>query len=86
MFETIKLIIFIMFIIIYKLKYKTSSKSQEAFNNVEYLVNDLADSQDAANTLAKIMITLNKLINYIINDYDYRNKQDRKYINYVNFY
>ncbi len=83
MFETIKLIIFIMFIIIYKLKYQTSSKNQEAFNNVEYLVNDLADSQDAANTLAKIMITLNKLINYIINDYDFRNKQDRKYISYV---
>ncbi len=59
-----------MFIVIYKLKYKSPIIAVEAFNNQAYLVNDLTDSQDAANLLAKIMLTMEKLVTKIINDYD----------------
>ena len=85
MFETINLIFLIMFIIIYKLKYKSSSIAVEAFNNREYLVNDLIDSQIAANTLAEIMTTLEKLVDMIINNYNKKNttKEDNIYIEYV---
>ncbi len=76
-----------MFIIIYKLKYKSPIITIEAFNNKSYLVNDLPDSQKAANVLATIMITLNKLVNNIISNYDSENytnnKNDNKYIGYV---
>lgn len=70
MFETIVLILLIMFIVIYKLKYKSPTITVEAFNNQPYLVNDLPDSQDAANLLAKIMIIMDKLVSKIIADYD----------------
>lgn len=85
MFETINLIFLIMFIIIYKLKYKSPSISVEAFNNREYLVNDLKDSQAAANTLAQIMTTLENLVKFIINDYNNKNptKEDNTFIGYV---
>jgi hypothetical protein len=59
-----------MFIVIYKLKYKSPTITVEAFNNQPYLVNDLPDSQDAANLLAKIMIIMDKLVSKIIADYD----------------
>jgi hypothetical protein len=87
MFETIILILFIMFILIYKLKYKSPSILIEAFNNQPYVVNDLPDAQNAANVLAKIMLSMDKLVSNIISDFDKfpnkRTKTDNKYINYV---
>jgi len=86
MFETFILILLIMFIIIYKLKYKSPIIAIEAFNNQAYLVNDLPDSLDAANLLAKIMLTMDKLITRIIADYDaglLKTSLDIEYINYV---
>jgi hypothetical protein len=74
-----------MIIIIFKQKYKSPVFAIEAFNKQAYLVNDLPDSQDAANMLAMIMLTLAKLIDLIIQDYDNgkRTENDDKYINYV---
>ena len=75
-----------MFIVIYKLKYKSPIISIEAFNNQAYLVNDLPDSQQAANLLAKIMLTMDKLVTRIISDYDaglLKTSLDIEYINYV---
>jgi hypothetical protein len=69
MFETIILVIFIMFIIIYKLVYKSDIITIEAFDKNPYLVNNLQDAQDAANVLAKIMITMNKLVNIIVSNF-----------------
>ncbi len=87
MFETIILILFIMFVLIYKFKYKSPSITVEAFNNHPYLVNDLPDAQIAANVLAKIMLSMDKLVSNIISDYDkfpnQRTKTDNIYINYV---
>jgi len=86
MLETIILILLIMFIVIYKLKYKSPIISIEAFNNQAYLVNDLPDSQQAANLLAKIMLTMDKLVTRIISDYDaglLKTSLDIEYINYV---
>lgn len=76
MFETIILIILIMFIIIYKLK---NNKSKIILID-SYYVNDLPDAKLAAYTLNNLMIKLNKLVNKILEDT--KNKND-KYINYV---
>lgn len=70
MLETIILIILFTCIIIYKYKYKSNAIAVEAFNKQPYLVNDLNDSQDAANMLARIMLVLEKLVNNICSDYD----------------
>jgi len=86
MFETIIIILLITFIIIYKFKYRSPLKIIDAFNNQSYVVNDLPDAQEASNTLAQIMIILNKLIDKIIIDYDNNNnktKDDNTYIKYV---
>jgi hypothetical protein len=87
MFETIILIFFTMFIIIYKLVYKSRIITVEAFDKIAYLVNDLPDSQQAANVLAKIMITMNTLVNKIIFDYDnhpeFNTEEDHTYVKYV---
>jgi predicted metal-dependent hydrolase len=89
MFETIILIIFTMFIIIYKLLYKSRIITVEGFDKTPYLVNDLPDSQNAANVLARIMMIMNKLINNILKEYDMKQKsnteteEDNKYIKYV---
>ena len=85
MFETLIIILLIMFIIIYKLKYKINVRVVDSFNNTPYLVNDLPDAQEASNTLANIMMTINKLIKNIINDYNNNNitEEDEKYIDYV---
>ena len=87
MFETIILILLIMFILIYKLKYKSIIVAIEAFNNKIYLVNDLPDSQIAANLLAKIMIIVDKLVTKIIIGYDSglsnSISRDKEYINYI---
>jgi len=87
MFETIILIFFTMFIIIYKLVYKSHIITVEAFDKTPYLVNDLPDAQKAANVLARIMITMNTIVNKIINEYDkYPNsntEEDNTYIKYV---
>lgn len=86
MIETLILISLIMFIIIFKLKYKSSIIVVEAFNNKAYLVNDLPDSQVAANVLAKIMITLDTLVKNIIRDYkngSLNTKLDKQNIGYV---
>jgi len=74
-----------MFVIIYKFKYKLNIKSINAFNNISYVVNDLPDAQEASDTLSKIMITINKLIDNIINDYNNKNisTEDEEYIEYV---
>ena len=76
MFETIILIILIMFIIIYKLK---NNKSKIILID-SYYVNDLPDSKEAANTLNKIMTTLNKLVNKILED---KKNKDDEYIENV---
>jgi predicted metal-dependent hydrolase len=75
-----------MFIIIYKLKYKSHFITIEAFNSKTYLVNNLSDSQDAANLLAKLMLIIDKLINNIILDFDtglLKTQIDIDYINYI---
>jgi len=75
-----------MFLIIYKLKYTSPIVSIEAFDNKSYLVNDLPDSQDAANLLAKIMLKMDKLVTKIVSDYDSKilnSEEDDKYISYV---
>jgi hypothetical protein len=85
MFETIILIFLVMFIIIYKQKYISPVVAIEAFNNQAYLVNDLPDSQEAANMLARVMLTLAKLVDLIVENYDQgkRTPTDDKYIKYV---
>jgi hypothetical protein len=87
MFETIIIILLIIFIIIYKFKYKSPIKTVDSFNNIKYIVNDLPDAQEASDTLAKIMIVLNILVNRIIDDYDntkiIKTEDDIKYINYI---
>ena len=87
MFETIILIFFTMFIIIYKLVYKSRIVTVEAFDKMPYLVNDLPDSQTAANVLARIMIIMNTLVTKIIYEYDNNQnsntEEDHKYIKYV---
>ena len=86
MFETLILIFLIMFILIYKLKYKSSIISIEAFNKKVFFVNDLNDAQDAANILAKIIIKMEKLIDNIITDYEkglLKTADDNKHIQYV---
>jgi hypothetical protein len=87
MFDTIMLIFFLMFVVIYKLKYKSQTITIEAFNNKPYLVNDLPDAKRAANTLAKIMLTMDKLVNKIISEFDeFTNKRtadDSKFIEYI---
>lgn len=87
MFETIILIFFTMFIIIYKLVYKSRIVTVEAFDKIPYLVNDLPDSQKAANILARIMMTMNTLVNKTITDYDKypesNTEEDHTYIKYV---
>lgn len=55
----------------------------EAFNNKQYIVNDLEDAQEASNILAHIMITLDNLVSRIISDYDKgrsNSKNDKIYI------
>lgn len=85
MFETLILIIFIILIITYKLNYKSYIISKEGFDNKLYLVNDMEDSQNAANILAKIMIILNKLVDKIITKYNsgIRTPDDITYIKYI---
>jgi hypothetical protein len=87
MFESIILIFFTMFIIIYKLVYKSRIITVEAFDKMPYLVNDLPDSQKAANVLAKIMMIMNTLVNKIISEYDNysdtNTDEDKTYIKYV---
>jgi len=87
MFETIFLLFFIMFIIIYKLIYKSDIITVEGFDKTQYLVNDLPDSQHAANMLAEIMSIMNKLVNKIVADYDQYpeliTNEDITYINYI---
>ena len=80
MFETLIIISFIISIIIYKLIYKSPIISVEGFNNIQYLVRDTIDAQEAANTLATIMINLDKLVKNIIRDYS---SKDKDYIEYV---
>lgn len=82
MFETIVIILLIMFIIIYKLKYKSPAIAIEAFNHKTYLVNDLPDSYSAADMIANIMINLEKLVNNIIND-NLHSRVDKYYIDYI---
>lgn len=82
MFESIIIIIFIMFVIIYVKKYKSNAIIVDAFDNNIYSVNDLPDAKDAANILAKIMETLNKLIDNIINSPP-KNSEEEQYIRYV---
>jgi predicted metal-dependent hydrolase len=81
MLETIIVILLIMFIIIYKLKYKSSSIALVAFDHKTYLVNDLPDSQKAADTLAKIMLILGKLLDLII--YDKNENMKHSYDEYI---
>lgn len=86
MIETIILILLIMLIIIYKLKYKPPIINVEAFNNQSYLVNDLSDSKSAANLLAKIMLIMDKLVTTIILDYEaglLKTKLDTIFIEYI---
>ena len=87
MLETFILIFFIMFIIIYKLSYKSHIIAVEAFDKQPYLVNDLPDAQKASNTLANLMKKLDELVNRIISDYDnYPNRitnEDKTYIKYI---
>ncbi len=64
-----------MFIIIYKLK----SKSKIILIDT-YYVNDLPDAQEASNTLEKIMIILNDLVDKILED---KKNKNSKYIKYV---
>lgn len=82
MLETIIIILLIMFIIIYKLKYKSPAIAIEAFNRKTYLVNDLPDSHDAANMIAKIMDTLEKLVDNILNDH-LQSDIDKYYTDYI---
>lgn len=87
MFETIILIFFTMFIIVYKLVYKSRIITVEGFDKTPYLVNDLPDSQKAANVLARIMVTMETLVNKTIYDYDKypesNTEEDHTYIKYV---
>jgi hypothetical protein len=87
MFETIILIFLTMFIIVYKLVFKSRIITVEAFDKTPYLVNDLPDSQIAANILARIMIIMNTLVNKIIYEYDNYKKsnteEDDTYIKYI---
>jgi len=87
MFETMILIFLTMFIIIYKLVFKSRIITVEAFDKTPYLVNDLPDSQIAANILARIMIIMNTLVNKIIYEYDNYKKsnteEDDTYIKYI---
>ena len=87
MFDSIIIILLITLVIIYKLKYKSKFISIEAFNDKIYFVNDLPDAIEAANTLAKLIIILDKLVTNIILEYEkYPNNRsinDKKYINYI---
>jgi hypothetical protein len=86
MIETIILIFFVTVIVILKLKYKKPTIPIEAFDHKAYLVNDLPDSQDASDMLAKIMAVLNKLVINILKDYGngkLKTIDDKKYIGYV---
>ena len=87
MFETIFIILLLFFIVIYNYKYnyKVSVKYITAYDTKSYLVNDLPDAQKAADTLAKIMEIINKLVDNIVEDYT-NNKidnDDKKYINNI---
>lgn len=81
------IILLIALIVIYKIKYRSKYITIEAFNNQNYLVNDLPDAKEAANILAKIMITLDKLVSNIISDFEnypnQRSEEDYIYINNV---
>ena len=81
MFESIILIILIISIIVYKLTYKSVIITVEAFNKETFLVRDLPDALDASNMLATIMITLRKLVNQIIEDYNNSDKDLLKNLN-----
>lgn len=87
MFDSIIIILLLTLIIIYKIKYRSKYITIEAFNNNNYLVNDLPDAKEAANTLANIMITLDKLVSNIIFDFDnninQRSEEDYIYINNI---
>lgn len=87
MFDSIIIIFLIALILIYKIKYRSKYITVEAFNNQNYLVNDLPDAKEAADTLAKIMTTIDKLIINIISDFDNypneRSEEDYIYINNV---
>ena len=87
MFDSIIIIFLIALILIYKIKYRSKYITVEAFNNKNYLVNDLPDAKEAADTLAKIMTTIDKLIINIISDFDNypneRSEEDYIYIDNV---
>jgi hypothetical protein len=86
MLETIFIIFLIISIILYKYKNKAPIKNVDAFDNNSYIVNDLPDAQEASNTLAKIMIIINKLVNTIISNYDNNisiSIDDKKYVKYI---
>lgn len=70
-------------IIIYTYKYKAKIKHVIAYDNKSYIVNDLIDAKDAANTLAKIMETLDKLLNKILSNNTTPTPEDNKYIGYI---
>lgn len=77
------LIIFITFIIIYNYNINLYYKKIEGFDNKIYFVNDLPDSLDAANFLAKIMTNIRNLIDKILKDFNENDKNDIKYYEYI---
>lgn len=87
-YETIIIVFLLMLLFVFKYSAKSNIILLEAFDNEQYIVNDLPDSQIAANTLAQIMTTLNKLVTNIINDYNNlptskHTDDDKQYIDYI---
>ena len=89
MFETLIIIFFLFYIYIFKL-YKSNDVIYILLDNKnKYLVRNLPDKKEAAETLDKIKKNLNDLVDHILNDYnDKINKESLKdikkeYIDYV---
>jgi hypothetical protein len=84
MIETVIVILFATLIIIYKIVYRQRIVNVEAFDGQKYLVNNLSDSKQAADVLAKLMNKLYQLVDFIIRDYkEGSDKEDDMFINYV---
>jgi hypothetical protein len=84
MIETVIVILFATLIIIYKIVYRQRIVNVEAFDGQKYLVNNLSDSKQAADVLAKLMNKLYQLVDIIIRDYkEGSDKEDDMFINYV---
>ena len=84
MIETVIVILFATLIIIYKIVYRQRIVNVEAFDGQKYLVNNLSDSKQAADVLAKLMNKLYQLVDIIIRDYkEGSDKEDDMFIDYV---